>query len=180
MKKVIKILLFTILNCNFLMAQREVEEGEKLSFKERSYFGGNFNMQFGQVTFIDISPLLGYMVTPRFSIGTGVTYQYLNYRWLGYKTNIYGGRVFARRNIGQQFFAHTEFEALNVEFPKYVSPTDHKWVREWVPGLLVGGGLFQPFGRRGGINLTALYNLTYVRGKSPYASPFIIRAGLVL
>lgn len=179
MKKALLLSFLSLIYIHNVKAQREVDEGAE-SFKERLYFGGNFNLQFGTVTFIDVSPLLGYMVTNSFSVGTGVTYQYLSYRHLNYNTNIYGGRVFARQNIGQQFFAHTEFETLNVEYSRFISPTDRQWVREWVPGLFVGGGLFQPLGRRGGINLMGLYNLTYVRGKSPYASPFVIRAGFTL
>ncbi len=178
-KAFLYILILLLFQVHNIYAQRELEEGQK-SFMDRVYFGGNFNLQFGNVTFIDVSPLAGYMVNNKFSVGTGITYQYLNYRWLNYKTNIYGGRVFARHNIGQQFFAHTEYEMLNVEFPKLVSPNDRQWVREWVPGLFVGGGLFQSFGRRGGVNLMALYNLTYVREKSPYANPWVIRAGIML
>lgn len=173
---------FCILNLFFIssaFAQREVDE-EKKSFFDRTYFGGNFNLQFGNVTFIDISPLMGYMVTDKFSVGTGITYQYLNYRYLDFSTNIYGGRLFARHNIGQQFFVHTEFESLNVEFPRLTPTNERVWAREWVPGVFVGGGIFQPFGRRGGVNLMALYNLTYQRGKSPYANPWVIRVGFTL
>lgn len=180
MKKLILILSFFVLQINFLYAQREVEQGQK-SFKDRIYFGGNFNLQFGRVTFIDISPLMGYMVTDRFSVGPGITYQYLNYKWLNnYKTHIYGGRFFGRYNIGQQFFAHSEIEALNVEYSKIVGGNDRQWVRGWVPGVFIGGGMFQPFGRRGGIQIMGLYNLTYSQGRSPYASPFVLRAGITL
>lgn len=180
MKKTLIIIFFSLLHVQMLFAQREVEKGVK-SFGDRVYFGGNFNLQFGNVTFIDISPLAGYMVTDKLSVGSGITYQYLNYRWLNnYSTNIYGGRVFARHNIFQQFFAHAEAEALNVEYPQLVGVNGNmewQFVRDWVPGVFVGGGMFQPFGRRGGINLMGLYNLSYIRGKSPYASPFVIRAG---
>lgn len=180
MKKLIIILSFSILQVHFIYAQREVDEDAK-SFKDRVYFGGNFNLQFGRVTFIDISPLMGYMVTDKLSVGPGITYQYLNYRWLNnYKTNIYGGRFFGRYNIGQQFFAHSEVEALNVEYPQIVGTNDRQWVRGWVPGVFIGGGMFQSFGRRGGVHLMGLYNIAYIRSKSPYASPFVIRAGITL
>lgn len=178
MKKALLIFLLSLLQIHFLFAQREVQEGEK-SFKERIYFGGNFNLQFGNVTFIDVSPLAGFMINNKLSVGSGITYQYLSYRVLNYNTNIYGGRVFARHNIGQQFFAHTEVEALNVEYPR-IGLNDRQWVRDWVPGVFAGGGLFQSFGRRGGVNIMALYNFTYSRTKSPYASPWVIRAGIVL
>lgn len=180
MKKYLFILALIIpVFVNNAWAQREINP-EDNKFMDRVYFGGNFNLQFGNVTFIDVSPLVGYMVTDKFSTGVGVTYQYLNYKFLDYQSNIYGGRVFGRHNIGQQFFALTEIESLNVEFPKLFPTGERVWVREWVPGVFVGGGIFQPFGRRGGVNLSALYNLTYERGKSPYANPWVIRAGISL
>ncbi|HAZ26673.1 MAG TPA: hypothetical protein DCY95_20610, partial [Algoriphagus sp.] len=45
-------------------AQREIYS-DSVSFKDRLYFGGNFGMQFGTVTLLDISPLVGVMITNR-------------------------------------------------------------------------------------------------------------------
>ena len=49
---------------------------ERKPFKDRIYFGGNLGLQFGNQTYIDISPLIGYKVTEKFSAGFGVTYIY--------------------------------------------------------------------------------------------------------
>lgn len=150
------------------------EEGP--SFWDRTYFGGNFSLQFGDITFIDISPLMGYMLTEKLSAGVGATYQYTKYDFSRFKfeTNTYGGRVFGRYNFFPEFFGHAEVESLSFEF---IDQND-AITREWVPGVFLGGGYFASFGRsRGGFQIMGLYNLAYDEVKSPYNSPFIVRIG---
>jgi len=157
-------------------AQRFIDPEEKPPLRERMYYGGNFSLQFGGVTFIDISPLAGVMITDRYSAGIGATYQYINFRFLNTGgRSVYGGRIFNRYNITQNFFAHAEIESLNAE---YVSP-GNELRREWIPGAFVGGGYFSPAGARGGFNIMILYNLMYDNLRSPYNEPYVIRVGFV-
>lgn len=169
-----------VINTN-VWAQKEIVEDGGTSFWERVYFGGNFGLQFGDVTAIDLSPLAGYMFTNQFSAGLGVTYQYVKFndRFSNndFSTDVYGGRVFGRYNFTQQFFGHTEFENLNLEV---FDPLEGDVDRQWVPGFFVGGGIFQPIGRSAGLSFTLLYNLLHDDNESPYASPFVIRAGFTL
>ena len=44
------------------------------------YWGGNLGLMFGTYTIIDISPEVGYKVTERFHVGTGLTYTYYKYK----------------------------------------------------------------------------------------------------
>ena len=153
------------------------EERSASDFLQRVTVGGNFNLQFGTLTFIDVSPTFGYRFTDRFTAGPGITYRYLKYR--GYEaSSTYGGRVFARQRIGQQFFAQTEYESLNTEY--YTGNPDRPFTRTWVPGFFVGGGLYQPVGRRAAIIVSALYNLTYDATRSPYNSPWNFNIGFTL
>ncbi|MDX1627603.1 MAG: hypothetical protein R3345_02835, partial [Fulvivirga sp.] len=92
-----------------------------------------------------------------------------------FRTDIYGGQVFARHKLSDQFFLHAEYESLSIEFFNLV---DRSVNREWVPGLLVGGGYFVPFGRNAGFSAMALYNALHDDLRSPYNSPLIIRAGI--
>ncbi|MDN5205126.1 hypothetical protein QQ008_27310 [Fulvivirgaceae bacterium BMA10] len=175
-RKLLLIPVFCFLLASESFSQKEFDPEGEHNFFDRVYLGGNFNLQFGDVTFVDISPLAGYMITNRFSAGLGATYQYLRWKIFDFSTNVYGGRVFARHNIGQQFFAHAEFESLSLEFFQAGENT-----REWVPGFFLGGGLFQPIGSRGaGFNITALYNFAHDELKSPYNSPWIFRVGFTL
>ncbi|ERM84799.1 hypothetical protein P872_24120 [Rhodonellum psychrophilum GCM71 = DSM 17998] len=159
-------------------SQREYDPEMKPPIKDRLYYGGNFAAQFGTITFIDVSPLVGIMLTEKFSGGVGMTYQYFNNkRFPGGDSNLYGGRTFLRYNVFPNIFAHTEYEALN--FDLYNNRTE-VFERQWVPSLFVGAGYFAPFGNRGGANFTFLYNLLYDNQRSPYNEPYVIRVGFVL
>jgi len=180
------IILFFFLLVSFLgktneaFAQREVYLEDKPPLKDRMYYGGNFSLQFGSLTFIDVSPLVGVMLTERLSTGLGATYQYLNFRHASSSSSVYGGRIFGRYNITENFFAHAETESLNTAY--YVpgaTPAQDRMTRDWVTGVFVGGGYFTPFGNRGGANITLLYNLTYDNRRSPYNEPYVIRVGFV-
>ncbi len=185
--------VFTIITFYFLLsgvAQSQVyfeeEETDSLTFKDRLYFGGNFslNLGFGNAgTFIDVSPLVGYMVNEDFSVGLGVNYIYFSREFFFFGSNdtfkvsgsTYGGRAFARHNIIENFFAHAGIESMNVDVPSNFQTGESQ--REWVPGFMIGGGTFQPVFGRGGINVTILYNLLYDDLRSPYGSEWVIRGG---
>ena len=99
-------------------------------------------MQFGTVTLLDISPLVGVMITNRYSAGIGVTYQYFNdRRFFGNEFSSYGGRVFNRFNVLPNIFIHGEFESLN--FENYNTQSE-RFERIWSNALFLGGGYFAP------------------------------------
>jgi len=154
----------------------EGPDGGEPSFKDRLFFGGNFGLSFGTVTFIDISPTVGYRVNDKVSAGVGVTYQYLRNSRFDLETSIYGGRVFGRRTLNDFLFAQVEYETLNVEF---VDPGDFSFNREWVPAFFLGGGLYQPIGRNAALLITALYNVLHDEVRSPYVDPLVLRVGFV-
>jgi len=176
-----KLLLTIILVFFFQLsfAQIQTDDVSSLSTFERIYAGGNLGLGFGTITFVDVSPMAGYMITPDFSAGLGATYQYLRFNRFDQSANVYGGRVFLRHNIMQRFFAHAEYESMSVEYPQYDDNFNIVTRREWVPGLFVGGGMFNAFGPRGGMNFALLYNLAHDNIRSPYGSPIVIRAGFI-
>lgn len=170
--------LFFLIVANEVCGQRVIDEGNMPPLKDRLYYGGNFAMSFGTITYIDVSPLVGAMVTNRLSGGVGATYQYFNdRRFIGGNSSLYGGRVFGRYNVFPNFFGHVELESLN--FDLYNQNTD-RFERTWVPGFFLGAGYFAPFGNRGGANFTFLYNLIHDNRRSPYNEPYVIRVGFVL
>jgi hypothetical protein len=161
-----------------LPAQEEKNDTNEqgASLIDKLSLGGNFSLQFGNVTFIDISPMVGYRFTDRFTAGPGITYRYLKFR--GFEgSSVYGGSLFARHIIGSQFFAHAQYESLNAE---YLTSLQDPVQRGWVPGFFLGGGIFQPLGRRGVVNISALYNLMYDPVRSPYNSPWVFNVGFML
>lgn len=153
--------------------------------RDRFFFGGNLGLQFGSATYIDISPLVGYKITPKLHAGVGVTYIYYKvkdtYYNYAYETSIYGGRVFGRYYILDNLFAHTEVEVLNMEVPEanIVSGTNsYDYVRTNITSVMVGGGYAQPIGSNAAITLMVLWNLTEQQ-YSPYTNP-IFRVGFSL
>lgn len=174
------LLLFSCFSFSSL-AQKYVDE--ESTFMERLYLGGNFGFQFGNVTQIEVSPTVGYMINNKLSAGVGVIYQYFEADVQGpsqvyqIKTSIYGGKLFGRYNITDFLFAYAEYENLNLDVVNFSAGEVEK---DWVPGMFVGAGYFQPIGRRAGVNLMLLYNLLYVPLKSPYNNAFVLRLGFSL
>lgn len=176
---ILRFLLLVLLTITPLikgMAQTE-ELSKNSDWKDRIFVGGNLGLQFGTITNIEVSPLVGYRITNNFSAGLGVSYIYYKVKFdngTEFKTDIYGGRIFARRLITEQFFLHGEYESLNLEF---YNINDGSFNREWVSGLFLGGGYFMPISRNAGFSAMALYNVIYDDLKSPYNSPWVIRVG---
>ena len=164
------------------------------SFRDRLFFGGNLGLSIGEYTDIELSPHVGYYITPRWAAGIGITYEYYNnkYHWIDgsgyferYETHIWGGRLFTNYVIlnnlndwiplGLNFriFAHVEYEALSYEkgFLYHNKPG-----RELQHSVLVGGGLRFPSGKRSSMNLTILWNLNSSLN-SYYGSGPVIRLG---
>lgn len=158
---------------------KNIDAQDKPSFRDRLFFGGNFGLQFGSITNIDISPLVGYRITPRFSAGLGITYQYIRYNDFDYNTSVYGGRVFSRfivtgPNAPTNVFIHAEYEMLNGDV---INPNTLLIEKDWVPGAFAGLGFIQGIGGRAAFGLTVLYNFLYDPERSFYGSPWVVRAG---
>lgn len=169
----------------FSLAQKNTES--------RFYWGGNLGLMFGTYTVIDISPLVGYKVTEKFHVGTGLTYTYYRYREDGtyngssvttngfeYSTSVYGGRLFTRYYVLDNIFLHLEDELINLEIP-FFSPfsNDVYFSRQWVNSVLVGGGYGYAFNVDGpAISIMVLFRVnTAFDDFYPYQNP-IIRIGL--
>jgi hypothetical protein len=179
------LLLFMVFVPVFLYAQREEEELRPI---DRLFFGGNFGMQFGTITSIEISPLIGYYITPKFSAGVGARFEYFKDKgyYAPYETTIYGGNIFTRyiiiSNLGEGLniglntgiFLQAEYEALSLE-KAYFEPPYTEDGRFIVHSVLIGGGIIQPLGPRSAFLLSVLYNLNET-ARSPYSNP-IIRVG---
>ncbi|MBS0000969.1 MAG: hypothetical protein KFF73_18440 [Cyclobacteriaceae bacterium] len=182
MKRVLGVFV-AMMSINLAMGQVIIEEGEKPSVFDRMYFGGGFGASFGDITSVYVSPVVGYMITRSLSAGVGITYQYYSDSRFDYQTNTYGGKLFARQNLSLlklPLFLYAEYETLNFEVYEPRPPDDYVLTRDWIPSLFFGGGFFQPFGRRGGFSITAMYNVIYDEARSPYNSPWVFRVGFTL
>jgi hypothetical protein len=150
---------------------------------ERIYTGGNLTASFGTITYVYLAPLVGFRVTPKFSIGPSITYIYYkdnrvaantgysNYGG-GNSSGIYGASVFARYLVLENLFAHTEYEVLNRDV---YDELIHRRHRVNVTAFYVGGGYQQRIGMNSFLNFILLWNLNE-SVYSLYQNP-IVRGG---
>lgn len=159
----------TIFGQEFL--DRDVVE-EKPPLKERLFYGGNFGLQFGTITDIQVSPVVGLWVLPRLAFAVGPDYRY--YKDPYDETNIYGGKGYLQFVVIKDIstiipgvshtgiFLHVEDELLSLESSFFKG--DSFSGRFFTNALLAGAGISQPIGKRSSLNimlLWALYNPDY-------------------
>lgn len=179
MKRIV-LILFCLVIPALCFAQGEENSLEGVPAKERIVTGGGFGLGFGSdQDFIMVSPSIGYMLTKKLMVGTGVSYRYTKYKIVSpaIKLNDYGINPFVRFTVYQNIFLQTEYEHLNYEFPG-----EPKNIRKTFDSFLAGGGYIQPLGGKVGFYILALYNFSYQDGTgyTPYASPLIVRAGITV
>ena len=181
--------IILLLSIEFDIKSQQNEEGD-LRPIDRFFFGGNVSLMFGNITNIELSPLVGYHITPRLAAGTGIRFEFYKDKgvYYPYQTTIYGGNIFSRyiiiNNLGEGIniglnagiFTQAEYEVLSLE-KQYFDPPYTADGRFLVHSVLVGGGIIQSFGRRSALLLTVLYNLNE-SARSPYSNP-IIRLGVI-
>ena len=177
-------ILFTLITLSSGVVWGQETEEERVPFGNRIYFGGDFSLQIGRITFIEVSPIIGYNITPRFAAGLGITYIYYRQRFYNdtiIKAQNYGGRIFSKYllidnvskyiplQLNAGIIAYGEYEFLNMDgiFSLYDQSN-----RFWLNNVYVGGGLELPIGRRSKMNFLVLWNLNDT-GESPYSNPAV-------
>lgn len=141
-----------------VLAQRSISEDAPHTFKERGYFGGGFGLNSGRDAFGNsyfyyaVNPIIGYMITPQFSSGIGISWQSTSYNDLKPSVTLsqFGFSPFVRYNF-DQLFAYSEFNQVISSNSIY-----RNYSR-----MLLGLGYSQPLGGRGAINAMALYDVLY-------------------
>jgi hypothetical protein len=165
-----------------------IDKTKNLSFGERLYFGGDFGLSLGRTqTFINLSPLVGYKLNEKLSVGAGPVFQYWQDQVIyindqtGFQYQkkvsslIYGGKGFGRLFLFKDFFANAEFEYISADLPIQEGLTE----RRWIPAIWAGAGYMIRLNKNAGINIMALYNPIFDQQNSPYTSPFDVRVGFV-
>jgi hypothetical protein len=178
----VSVFLFIFLN-NQVFGQNE----DEVTWRDRLFFGGNLALVVGDITIIEITPLVGYRITSLWSAGIGLKYEYYkssgrsfgSYNVSSYSTSIYGGSLFTNyvflKNFptdGISLMAQTEYEALSLEKRYFQDPNANG--RFLLNTVLLGGGIRQRLGQRSSLNLLLLWNLTETK-YSPYNSNPILK-----
>lgn len=154
------------------------------SILKKMVFGGNVGAGYANGWNVNLSPTVGYKLTQSTIAGVGISYSYADFNsaYFSNRTtyNTTGGRIFAQQLLFQNLYAHAEYEYLTYEIK--VRTTDGRIVNQYnasAPGFLLGGGYASSFGYGVGFTTEVLYNVLYRSGISPYASPLVIRGGLM-
>ncbi len=136
------------------------------------FFGGNIGLSFWtDYAYIELSPLVGYKITPRLWAGGGPKYMFIKQSSF-YQSSIYGIKTFASfalldkinevTNIGLgSILLYAENELLSIEPLYYNSSLGYyKGSRNWYDIVLAGFGFRFPLGDRLGLTIMALWGLT--------------------
>jgi hypothetical protein len=159
---------------------RENDKSEKLI--DKIWFGGNIGLglsssQFESLFLIGLSPMVGYKITPQFSVGPRLD---VSYTYFGYRTGpdtkehlnmfSYGIGPFARFKIIESIFIHGEYQIESRAFPLITSGVLTK-VRDIQSNLFLGIGY-----NMGGSEFVLLYNF-YASNRLYLQPPFDFRFG---
>ena len=150
-------------------AKKSKKSGSKL------FFGGGIGGGYSTYSsYIQVTPIIGFRLTPKFQIGSRITYMhqwYKDYNNVKYNYNIYGGSLFLRYVFWKSLYAQAEYEILSV--PDYYSADAN--ANRAVHSLFAGLGFIQHMGGSAFLTVSVLYNFlddVY----SPYSNP-VIRVG---
>ncbi len=168
------------------------EEKPKGFDRSRLFVGGNFGLSFGNFTFINISPQLGYRFDDYFAAGVGVNGQFSQRKYKSGNTTIYkdrygigGMNLFGRFYPIQQGFIQLQPE-MNYIWGNRVDYTQQETKSSLngkiLPSLLAGAGAYLPAGRAGGLVIMAQYDLlnktgNYPNPSTPYGNKIFMTIG---
>ena len=149
---VLIILLFTITIVNGMNNENNERSNPVYNpFKpnpqqNRWYYGGNIGFSFwNDYFYLSVHPLVGYKVTPTFSVGGKLGYTYRSDSRVDptFDSHNFGGSVFTRYRVIPQLYLHSEFVYTSFDQISGFNSQINEWITErvWVPFLLVGGGV---------------------------------------
>lgn len=149
----------------------------KKELLNRLRLGGNFGLQFGAYTYINLSPTVGYMaVKNRLEVGAGPIFIYQRYRYTNnyaFSFFIYGADIYTRGFLYKGLYLEARYDPVNK--PSYYNLDRRLWVHH----LLLGAGYAAPIGDIGVFNVSLLYNVLD-SDESVYQGTFSSKFPLIL
>jgi hypothetical protein len=173
--------------CQGVTAQDEAPLEKKGFDRNKLFGGGNFALNFGNITIINISPQLGYRFNRYLAAGVGVNAQYSSFKSI----NAYDGSTYSRENYGvgginvfgrfypiEQVILQVQPEANYVWGKiKYYDPARQFNLNgKIVPSLLLGAGGAIPMGGSGAFIAMAQYDVLQ-SDRTPYGNKIFFNFG---
>lgn len=133
--------------------------------KSKIYYGGYMTMSFGKYTVIGAQPMVAYKLTPKFSVGGQVSYEYISDTRYDREQNgsNYGASLFSRYRVSPRLYSHAEFSYMSYKW--FYSFGDSE--RKWAPMLYLGAGYSQPIAKNTWLNAQVLFDVIN-HENSPY------------
>lgn len=172
--KYVFVILLLHLSCEVISQQRP--SSDVPTFRERIGIGGNLGLRIGNPTYIEVSPILGYRISPFLMPGIGVSYRYIKYRMYGFNpqgVNLYGASAWMRVYPVPMVFGYAEYELLNGEWDPFYRPG----IRSNIFTTFVGAGYSQEM--NGSSSYVMVLFAVNQEAFSPYVNP-VIRVGFML
>jgi hypothetical protein len=142
------------------------------------FYGGGIGMAFGDIEYVEISPMVGARFNSLLSAGISGTYRWRSDTRFSQDidTEDYGFNVFLRLHISDGAYLQAEYEYLDYEVYNFIT---RRTERRDYSSFLAGGGISQPIGSNTYAYATALYNFSYDdETDSPYDEPWVYRVGI--
>ena len=181
MKKTAAIILVLFVLAGSVFAQQKdsttvKKSPPKKAEPSRIYYGGNIGLSFGSYFRISVAPMIGYILSPKTSVGAKIGYEYIeDKRYDNKRTyNNYGGSLFFRYRVIPQAYIHTEFAYMSYKYKVQTQLGNIDSDRQWVPFLLLGAGYVQPVSPNTSLFIEVLFDVLN-DPNSPYekGSPWI-------
>lgn len=171
-KRLILLVLFGVLYITESSAQENYGNAlgnDRPAWIDKIYVGGGlggFGISSDRV-WVNVSGQVGYRITDKWNAGVGLTYQYFKWKTPPEQSfNDYGLNFFTQYVVYKPFFVMAQYEILFLDTFEGRTNEDR---------MLIGGGISQPMGGKGFVNLYALYNVLYQEGEDlRYDSPWVI------
>ena len=151
---------------------------EKKGFDpQRLVIGGSLGASFGNYTFVNVSPQVGYMFNQYITAGAGINYIYNSYKYSNGDRDNYSfaginlfSRVFPVRFLFLSVQPEINYSWGKLKYGDYAgAPPDLELPGKWVPAFLVGAGAVLSPGGKGGIFLSLQYDVIQ-NSRSPYGT----------
>lgn len=135
----------------------------------RFQLGGELALSFGTITYVNISPRIGYRFTEKLTLGTGFIYNYLkDNRFEDFDFSTYGGLLYANYVIIPEVMLVGEFQNLSTEG---LSPLSDMKIRTPVSVMFLGAAYRTQLGGSSFGYISLLYDVIDDIN-SPYSNPY--------
>jgi hypothetical protein len=189
MKRIFLAVIFLALGqAVFAQEEEPRQEEPQKGFNPRNVIvGGALGVAFGDYTFVNVSPMIGYRFSSMFAAGVNVNAQYSSGKTYGYNNTViarnnytmFGGGIWGRFYPLPMLFIHAqpEYNAISAKITEYDPDRREYKDRYGAPSLLLGGGYSQPVGGNSAVTLMILYDVLQDKN-TPYLNRPIISGGV--